>query len=927
MGATPLLFKILDILPLDAFHEVLLKQNKLGATGLHGINQTLDLRHTLLLLDKTSSKILEQALIIPDNQGDSALDLIAHRLGYYTEVNTRFIQCVSPEVMAKALLRKNKIDEDIFIMLVNTNNTEYIFNIIKNFSRQEFSKLFKPSGNILHLAAKVKHIVLRLLDYIPPEITWQALTTKDGNGNTVFHLIAMYQDKNELSKLIKRVAKLNVTAEMMLACLSIKNDSGFTFLDLFIIKENSQPVIDEIIKILHKTMLTELLKGTDNAKTAFNFLMSASDPVVFEKTIREISVELLSEILLMKDERETSILCQSVHYSDFVPLMDFITKKVSNEVLAQAFSISTKDGKSPLYSFAYYSPEDDFTKLLSILPKTIINDASMILTEDGTSLFDTLMANGKFKSALNLLLKVDDETLKFLLKKRKTTYYKKFLFLRDVTENKEQQHKILTHDEDLINYIQGVCNDWLNGGDTRGYALSFFTLYCSVLADKLNEKERCWQQFMLTPDESLATEIITGNAKKIQLKEIYENDNPTIIFQHGLKSWEDYRQIRIHLRNEINKPVTQRSNKFQFLFILDTLWREDAVLTGAKISYDKFLLFPGVQEQLASFIEISNCIQHQNCIIKIIKPEHFADFVNQLKDYSYRPKLRAIHSTDESKHTHKFVHLEKKIVPYVSHKANKKPKNYSSLKKQSTTLLAYQLSTPVFGQADEDRLLVGNLFDLDLCLPTKGFFKYDRGTREREWVGSDETVKSYQGKIASTLLGDIDETRQFVESNPKEMTELLACLTRESVNATVIAGDTPEARVEAKSRQQILQKEVKIERPIVFYNNACQMISIFSEIPLLKYARAKEMLVNMLEVLDVNQLKFAFPKSNKHLKESFRQTSQLIRKLIAEGNKAEIKNPEIWVLQLAVAKKLMKEVKNELGERSHTQGLVRKPKT
>jgi hypothetical protein len=260
--------------------------------------------------------------------------------------------------------------------------------------------------------------------------------------------------------------------------------------------------------------------------------------------------------------------------------------------------------------------------------------------------------------------------------------------------------------------------------------------------------------------------------------------------------------------------------------------------------------------------------------------------------------------------THKYVHTTDEVVPYVSHKYNldladpaklKKDKVYESLKKQSFTLLNYLLKSPVFGLHDDSRMLVGMLFDQAHCLPAKGFFKYDKGTYDRKWVGTKESVEAYLAAMRkdNVIMRNLDDMRRFVKLNPNVLTEVLARVTRESALAIIIAKDTPEALTEAKRRAEILATDVGIVVPIVFYNPKLQSVTVYSEYPLLKCAMCKDELFSLLK------------KSNSDGPQLFKssepsdQLNKKIDALIIDAENQEKAKPEIWITQLAAAKELL----------------------
>lgn len=520
-------------------------------------------------------------------------------------------------------------------------------------------------------------------------------------------------------------------------------------------------------------------------------------------------------------------------------------------------------GESALFAAVLHQPKA-FEYMINLVPTENLKKVLSEVNKDNRTLFGIIASRARYAATLQKILnRIEPLSLKNL------NDLINYQDMHDAAESDDLQHfklfsEIISKDQfkqlcdkDIISIIakdeltdkaeialQYVDSDilynkcrfnWINGFDIKFKAglLQFLATNADIFTHKIHKD---FQKY-LSQDNPTNDSIKTADLTVIELDKIEEN--AAVIFETGLQSWHDIHLIKKYLRDVLTKTAQINDNQIQLHYIVNTLAQADTdtLLVGAKISYESYLAFPGVKEQLAVYQSVYRCIQAENGLIKIIEPENFNGFAQQLKDYSYRPKLR--HERSESTITHKFVHLEDKIVPYESHKSNKKTKEYKGTKKQSTTLLDRKLVTPVFGQHDLERILVGVLFDLSKCLPTKAFFKYDRGTVDRGWVGSETEVKQYQAFLKDVFINNLSEAREFVRDNPTVMTEFLARLTRESCLAIIIARDTENARVEAKLLRDLFEKEINLKLPIVFYDNYSQIISVFSENSLLKQAQEK----------------------------------------------------------------------------------------
>ena len=187
--------------------------------------------------------------------------------------------------------------------------------------------------------------------------------------------------------------------------------------------------------------------------------------------------------------------------------------------------------------------------------------------------------------------------------------------------------------------------------------------------------------------------------------------------------------------------------------------------------------------------DIKGKIGSNETLFKIIKPECWPDFLKQLTDYNYRPKLR---KPNNGAATHKLVLLENKIIDYNPQRP--KNKEYHHTKKQSTTKLSINLNTEVFGQG-KNRPLVGLLFDETKCV-VKARLKYDRGTYSRKWVGTAANVTSYQKQMDehSIIFTDKDSFIDCVNKS-KELNEVLAKLSQEAILSIFVASNTLESKI------------------------------------------------------------------------------------------------------------------------------------
>jgi hypothetical protein len=513
--------------------------------------------------------------------------------------------------------------------------------------------------------------------------------------------------------------------------------------------------------------------------------------------------------------------------------------------------------------------------------------------------------------AIMILGKLDVETFNITINNPAA---KKLLVDFNIFDEK-LKHKVILESAILNDVINDAMDNMISQAteSLEEWAQNNLQVYLSVKSKhgKLNTKEKKFYEFHQdTSDRGRDAQnsivnndsyIVLSNMEQIPLKDV--EDQAEKIFYYGFNSFIDIILVRNNLRQKLINVAADRHHSFHLAFIYETLKLENALLRGARFSYTEFLNFPGVMDRLNTYIAIYNCIQHGNSIIKIIKAINFADFLHQLKDYNYRPKLRRdipeITSPVTGLSLYKYLHNEDKIISFVSHKGIKN-KIYEALKKQSFTYLSHHLDTQVFGEGAK-RTLVGLLFDQEASLPIKAFFKHDFGTVARNWVGTLENIKDYQKRVANVRMSSLEETREHTDKNRAVMTELFSRVTREALLAIIIAEDSNPARVQAREWQILISQELNIILPIIFYNRRKQAIEFLMDKPLFSVINAKSALTKIIK--DITP-KMGFL-DKKHVNDPSLKLLNKFSQLMNQGVQEEQTRPEIWVNMLAEAEKIL----------------------
>ena len=291
------------------------------------------------------------------------------------------------------------------------------------------------------------------------------------------------------------------------------------------------------------------------------------------------------------------------------------------------------------------------------------------------------------------------------------------------------------------------------------------------------------------------------------VSQLYEHLGTVLNYLHSLDNVQTRRALYEHAHPDLRPALEDIWRKRSFLPSIDAIQKPQQALTNSE------------QQALEQF--------HQGqALVKIIKPDNFQDFLQQLKKPQYRPKhLRTRHSDPQ----YKYVHLEHRIVPFDPNHKNRIKQNYRYTKKTAMTLISQQLNTPVFGAHDPHRELVGLQFDSEQA-QYKAYLQEDHHTVNHGWYSGDyDGAQNYSRTIYLKNFTDFNSFWQQVQKNGSRfVNETLAKVNLLGLQSVVIARDTNKARQIARERSQQLSEAAQKPIPIVFYDCMRQQISPYT---------------------------------------------------------------------------------------------------
>ncbi len=569
--------------------------------------------------------------------------------------------------------------------------------------------------------------------------------------------------------------------------------------------------------------LAQLLDSCSRSNPSFQHIVSTTDPTV------------LSEALLLKDgDGETLLhdLATRKNSSTCIALIN----SLSAETLTPLLQAQDMYGKTPLHRAAGNSNSDIFIALMNKLSPEALTAALRVKNMHGDTFLHSAAANSNSGAFIALMNKLSPETLTAALRVKNTHFRTPLNGLSlEMTIALIPKASDETIHDIIVNF---TCLDHIPPDLVKALLHRFDTVSGLSLLDRDNWRSAIRYQLIDSVfDENLANihqKFFTNKMAFTLSDEIWSE------IKKGKTLLPDIR-LRMQLMTVLMaRPAFSltRDQMSFFLYLKKTTsvkenWINRLIDQHLENRPLSAMIFSRDENQDAEYCEIlrtapahipDHCfdeayrltlkIAKNEILIKIIAPDNYDDYLKQLKDYNYRPKIR----TEIPHAEYKFVHLTGKVVAYRYHNQKNKAA-YTHTKKSSATVLGKDLKTPVFGHHDPRRPLVGYLFNKEDCV-IKAMLKQDIGTYEHHWLTRTEDVAN---RIAP-LIGEYNFTdeKKFldeVNTNPSRTNEVLVKVKKEAIVAIVVARKDYDSVSIAKGRQKDAREKLGLDLPIVFYDS------------------------------------------------------------------------------------------------------------
>lgn len=581
---------------------------------------------------------------------------------------------------------------------------------------------------------------------------------------------------------------------------------------------------------------TNKMDETNNIKVDLHDAINKLSEQEFINLIRKSPSEFLDEALVISNEKMDTALCVAMdilEQQSFVMLINKVSSSAINTAIQKIklvdllhlyfftlepnklHALLTKidrdiidavisphyPNSSTLFCIANNIDEMSFNLLINIASVEVVSKLCLYEFANKNNIF--LLANERI-NALNFILnKINQDTMNNIFNQYPNegfSYVKKILLNTKLVTPAEVIEKIFISFPKLY---QDVLNRWI---ELSPLSQSFIEAIAYLIQKKskpnLCARERDFLHWYQNDgDEGFIkqnNQFIIKTTSQNFINQIWEN---------GLTSWLQYRYLRFI---QADRPGLRH--------ILDSLLRANLLFIGSQVFLTDYLEFNKYTGHDDCFRKINEIIYANQGLIKIVKLDNWNAMVAQLKDFNYRPKLRA--DIDKTS-THKFIHLTEKTAKYQHKKTDQiLNKRHHHTRKTSVTLLSKNRSSTLFGEHDKKRELVGLLLQLNPS-QIKAMLKYDTGTYFRRWVGTQTSVTKYAKYLSGKSINftSLSAFVDYVNDNPNTLNEMLVKLSRSNLAAIVIARDTPKARSIARSRFKDIQSDLNISLPVIFYDN------------------------------------------------------------------------------------------------------------
>ncbi len=637
----------------------------------------------------------------------------------------------------------------------------------------------------------------------------KALLIKYPSGDTLLHYAEVYAESVALITLLKKVS-----VDALSDALMVKNNSGYTPMHGAAFTSNEEFFIAVIQNMSVDTLSNLMLARDNNGVTPFHQAAKFQTSVALITLIEKIGIDAFSTALLVADHYGGTPLHDAAEYNseNFIPLI----QNTSVDVLSTALLMQNSNGYTPLHYAAMNLNPQEFNAIIETLSVDTLSAALVVKDKNGDTPLHKVAKKPNPAGLIASINKVNDQTIPAIA-----------VILKECNVTSQNVMKALLSRCDTVLGLSLFDNDKMSGPLKNFLSDSAFNpnhadIHHRFFSNKFASEclDRIWRKI------KSGNELLPGLRLRMQLmtvlmaKPAFSLTEDEIDFFRYLKKITSEHQDKIdtlihhHLENRpLSSMLLSRDNNRVAAYI-NLLKTEPAQIPD--------LVLDEVPDDEVPDLVLK--IRNNEILIKIIAPEHHAQYMAQLQDYNFRPTLRETIIAPK----YKLVHLTGQVVDYEYHRHKNKPP-YTHTKKSSATLLSSTLSTPVFGQHAPNRPLVGYLFNKKDCV-IKAMLRQDKGTYKHQWLTqTEEEAKNAAHLIPNYNFTDESAFLNEINTDSSRTNEVLVKVKKEAIVAIVIARKDSNSISIAKERQNEARDKLGLDLPIVFYDSNNGVLEMVQE--------------------------------------------------------------------------------------------------
>ena len=426
------------------------------------------------------------------------------------------------------------------------------------------------------------------LSYCSASVLSETALVPDKSGFTILHAAAEMLPGEGFRTLIDKLDPALISAALAMKV----EHSGKTFLYFASLKQPAEEFIRLIEKASAEAINQALVLRELYWKTALHIAAEKQSSEAFRALINKASAAAINQALNETWAGGISTFeCIALNQLG-APFIDFINKMDLN-ALRKFLPYQNDYGETGLHTVIRHQPKEAVSRLIFIATDEALNAACCLLSTQGISIFVDAFTYQPPEVMVELLNKINDEFLKFMLQAGRYSVVAVTAFIRDYL-SKEPGWPMQPLVARLLKNLSGVqlaecyCQLWLSGLDLpskvmqelkpdfdgRAHAEPKF-------ATRVKEIQTVWEQSSAKENKEDTIHIQLGSGTTITSKDLKDEASlAKEIWERGVKSLSDFHTLKKHFPNTILSQIADELND------------AGLALSGCLVPFNQFVAAP-----------------------------------------------------------------------------------------------------------------------------------------------------------------------------------------------------------------------------------------------------------------------------------------------------------------------------------------------